>query len=175
MTTKSTGGSPISGDDHICESSAPERASTEKQHVVKFRARFLYLSPLVGGLYQGARRLWKGQYAWILSWIYLSGVVVGCTTTVMFSTDFVVALTRSHSDIASTPIEELVIATAVWIALIGFLIVAAAGLACMWIAKPYQRSHAPESDEIAIADILRTHRAQQDVADSEAPVVPQAL
>lgn len=44
--------------------------------------------PIAGGLYQWARRLWNGPYAWIMSWIYIAGVVVGCTTTAMFSADF---------------------------------------------------------------------------------------
>ncbi len=69
--------------------------------------------PIAGGLYQWARRLWNGKYAWMLSWIYIAGVVVGCTTTAMFSADFVVALFSSNSDIASTPIQKLIIATVV--------------------------------------------------------------
>ncbi|KXF54380.1 amino acid permease [Rhodococcus sp. SC4] len=67
--------------------------------------------PIAGGLYQWARRLWNGKYAWILSWIYISGVVVGCTTTAMFSADFVLALFHGDSDISSTPVQKLVIAT----------------------------------------------------------------
>ena len=67
--------------------------------------------PIAGGLYQWARRLWNGKYAWILSWIYISGVVVGCTTTAMFSADFVLALFHGDSDISSTPGQKLVIAT----------------------------------------------------------------
>ena len=69
--------------------------------------------PIAGGLYQWARRLWSGPYSWIMSWIYIAGIVVGCTTTAMFSSDFVLALFHSDSNISSTPMEKLVIATAV--------------------------------------------------------------
>ena len=69
--------------------------------------------PIAGGLYQWSRRLWNGQYAWIMSWIYIAGVIVGCTTTAMFSADFVLALFHSDSNISSTPMEKLVIATIV--------------------------------------------------------------
>lgn len=69
--------------------------------------------PIAGGLYQWARRLWNGQYAWIMSWIYIAGVVIGCTTTAMFSADFVLALFHSDSNISSTPGQKLVIATIV--------------------------------------------------------------
>jgi len=51
-----------------------------------------------------------------------------------------------------------------WIALIGFVIVAAVGLIYMWVAKPYQHSTAPEGDAIAIADLLREHHAKHDMA-----------
>jgi len=51
-----------------------------------------------------------------------------------------------------------------WIALIGFVIVAAVGLIYMGIAKPYRKSTAPEGDAIEIADLLRAHRAQHDMA-----------
>lgn len=69
--------------------------------------------PIAGGLYQWARRLWNGQYAWIMSWIYISAVVVGATTTAMFSADFVLALFNSDSTISSTPLQKLIIATIV--------------------------------------------------------------
>lgn len=69
--------------------------------------------PIAGGLYQWARRLWNGQYAWIMSWIYIAGVVVGCTTTAMFSADFVLALFNPDSNISSTPLQKLIIATIV--------------------------------------------------------------
>jgi amino acid transporter len=69
--------------------------------------------PIAGGLYQWARRLWNGPYAWIMSWIYIAGIVVGCTTTAMFSADFVLALFNADSNISSTPLEKLVIATIV--------------------------------------------------------------
>lgn len=67
--------------------------------------------PISGGLYQWARRLWNGQYAWIMSWIYISGVIVGCTTTAMFSADFVLALFNPDSNVSSTPLQKLIIAT----------------------------------------------------------------
>jgi amino acid transporter len=69
--------------------------------------------PIAGGLYQWARRLWNGQYAWIMSWIYIAGVIVGCTTTAMFSADFVLALFHSDSNISSTPAQKAIIATVV--------------------------------------------------------------
>ncbi len=69
--------------------------------------------PIAGGLYQWARRLWNGPYAWIMSWIYIAGVVVGCTTTAMFSADFVLALFNPDSNISSTPLQKLIIATIV--------------------------------------------------------------
>lgn len=69
--------------------------------------------PIAGGLYQWARRLWNGKYAWIMSWIYIAGVIVGCTTTAMFSADFVLALFHSDSNISSTPAEKAIIATIV--------------------------------------------------------------
>ncbi|MHA4854586.1 APC family permease [Rhodococcus sp. MSC1_016] len=69
--------------------------------------------PIAGGLYQWARRLWNGQYAWILSWIYISGVIVGCTTTAMFSADFILPIFTSDTNVASTPMQKLVIATIV--------------------------------------------------------------
>ncbi len=69
--------------------------------------------PIAGGLYQWARRLWSGRYAWIMSWIYIAGVIIGCTTTAMFSADFVLALFHSNSDISSTPLQRLIIATVV--------------------------------------------------------------
>ncbi|SEB33191.1 APC family permease [Rhodococcus koreensis] len=48
--------------------------------------------PIAGGLYQWARRLWSGKYAWMLSWIYLATVVVAIATTAMFSSSFVANL-----------------------------------------------------------------------------------
>ncbi|MFF2925100.1 APC family permease [Streptomyces celluloflavus] len=72
--------------------------------------------PIAGGLYQWARRLWNGPYAWMLSWIYIAGVIIGITTTAMFSSDFIMALVRGTSDglaTAATPGEKLVIALVV--------------------------------------------------------------
>jgi amino acid transporter len=60
-----------------------------------------------------------------------------------------------------------------WIALIGFVVVAAVGLLYMWIAKPYQKSTAPEGDAIQIADLLRAHRAQHDVERAEGTPVAE--
>ncbi|WP_164203391.1 APC family permease [[Micrococcus luteus] ATCC 49442] len=42
-----------------------------------------------------------------------------------------------------------------WIALLGFSIVAATGIAYLLIAKPHRRSRAPEGDAIEVADKLR--------------------
>ncbi|OBJ43909.1 amino acid permease [Mycolicibacterium mucogenicum] len=75
--------------------------------------------PIAGGLYQWARRLWSGPYAWIMSWIYIAGVVVGCTTTAMFSADFVLALFHSDSNISSTPLQKLIVATVVVLICLG--------------------------------------------------------
>lgn len=68
--------------------------------------------PLAGGLYQWARRLWNGQYAWMLSWVYIAGVIIGVTTTTMFSADFVAALLGDPNETAS-PELKLVIAVVV--------------------------------------------------------------
>ncbi|MEE4698716.1 amino acid permease [Pseudomonas alliivorans] len=62
--------------------------------------------PIAGGLYQWARRLWNGQYAWLLSWIYLACVIVAIATTAMFGANFVANLfvgTREHPVVAITP------------------------------------------------------------------------
>jgi amino acid transporter len=72
--------------------------------------------PIAGGLYQWARRLWSGRYAWILSWIYIAGVIIGITTTALFSADFVAALLFGSSadpSSATTPGEKFLIALAV--------------------------------------------------------------
>lgn len=70
--------------------------------------------PLAGGLYQWARRLWNGRYAWMLSWIYIAGVIIGITTTTMFSADFVAAMLGDPNETAS-PALKLVIAVVVTI------------------------------------------------------------
>ena len=70
--------------------------------------------PLAGGLYQWARRLWNGRYAWMLSWIYIAGVIIGITTTTMFSADFVAALLGDPSATAP-PGTKLLIAVVVTI------------------------------------------------------------
>lgn len=62
--------------------------------------------PIAGGLYQWARRLWNGQYAWLLSWIYLSCVIVAIATTAMFGASFVANLfvgTREMPVVPVTP------------------------------------------------------------------------
>jgi amino acid transporter len=62
--------------------------------------------PIAGGLYQWARRLWNGQYAWLLSWIYLSCVIVAIATTAIFGSGFVANLfvgTREHPVVEITP------------------------------------------------------------------------
>ncbi|OQS13389.1 amino acid permease [Nocardia donostiensis] len=72
--------------------------------------------PISGGLYQWARRLWNGRYAWGLTWIYIAGVIIGITTTAMFSADFVAALifgSASDPGASSTPGERLIIALVV--------------------------------------------------------------
>jgi amino acid transporter len=74
--------------------------------------------PIAGGLYQWARRLWSGQYAWILSWIYIAGVIIGITTTALFSADFVAALffgSAADPSAVTTPSEKLLIALVVTI------------------------------------------------------------
>lgn len=71
--------------------------------------------PIAGGLYQWARRLWNGQYAWILSWIYLACVIVAIATTAMFGSSFVANLftgTRESTGVAVTPGLSAIIAGA---------------------------------------------------------------
>lgn len=48
--------------------------------------------PLAGGVYQWARRLWSGKYAWFTAWLYIAGLVIGITTTALFSSTFVASL-----------------------------------------------------------------------------------
>ncbi|RSN68963.1 APC family permease [Actinomadura sp. WAC 06369] len=72
--------------------------------------------PLAGGLYQWGRRLWSGRYAWILSWIYICGVIIGITSTALFSADFVAGLffgTAAEPGPESSPGARLAIALAV--------------------------------------------------------------
>ncbi len=72
--------------------------------------------PLAGGLYQWARRLWNGEYAWVMSWIYIWGVTIGITTTALFSSDFVASLflgTAEEPSVTSTPLQKLGITLAV--------------------------------------------------------------
>jgi amino acid transporter len=68
--------------------------------------------PLAGGLYQWARRLWSGQYAWWMSWIYICCITIGITTTALFSADFVASLlfgTGAEPSVAATPLQRLII------------------------------------------------------------------
>src|SRR3954447_14579025 len=74
--------------------------------------------PLAGGLYQWARRLWNGRYAWMLSWIYIAGVIIGITTTTMFSADFVAALLGDPSATAPPGIKLLIAVVVTVIALL---------------------------------------------------------
>jgi amino acid transporter len=79
--------------------------------------------PIAGGLYQWARRLWNGQYAWILSWIYLACVIVAIATTAMFGSSFVANLftgTRDSVGVTVTPGMSAMIAGAML--LIGLLL-----------------------------------------------------
>lgn len=79
--------------------------------------------PIAGGLYQWARRLWNGQYAWILSWIYLACVIVAIATTAMFGSSFVANLftgTRESAGVAVTPGLSALIAGAML--LVGLLL-----------------------------------------------------
>ncbi|ODU07425.1 MAG: amino acid permease [Pseudonocardia sp. SCN 72-86] len=72
--------------------------------------------PIAGGLYQWARRLWSGRYAWFTSWIYICGITIGITTTALFSADFVASLfagTAEQPGVDLTPGARLGIALAV--------------------------------------------------------------
>lgn len=71
--------------------------------------------PLAGGLYQWARRLWSGRYAWFITWIYVFAVMIGITSTALFSADFVAALFADTDalDTGATPGARLAIAFAV--------------------------------------------------------------
>lgn len=60
--------------------------------------------PIAGGLYQWARRLWNGQYAWMLSWIYLACVIVAIATTAMFGSSFVANLFTGTRDSVGVPV-----------------------------------------------------------------------
>lgn len=72
--------------------------------------------PLAGGLYQWARRLWSGRYAWWMSWIYIACITIGITTTALFSADFMASLlfgTNDQPSVAASPLQRLVITLAV--------------------------------------------------------------
>lgn len=72
--------------------------------------------PLAGGLYQWARRLWSGQYAWMLSWIYICAITIGITTTALFSTDFIASLfagTAEEPSVSASAGQKLLIAIGV--------------------------------------------------------------
>ncbi|AII03298.1 APC family permease [Rhodococcus opacus] len=72
--------------------------------------------PLAGGLYQWARRLWNGQYAWLMSWVYICAITIGITTTAMFSSDFIASLlfgTADEPSVSATGLQKLVITLSV--------------------------------------------------------------
>ncbi|MCQ6272759.1 amino acid permease [Pseudarthrobacter sp. R1] len=72
--------------------------------------------PLAGGLYQWARRLWSGSYAWLMSWIYTAGITIGITTTALFSADFVASLflgTPEEPSVSASPLQKSFIAIVV--------------------------------------------------------------
>lgn len=77
--------------------------------------------PLAGGLYQWARRLWSGQYAWFISWIYVISVIIAITTTALFSGNFVSALfsdAESLSDEATPAARALIAAVMIAVSLL---------------------------------------------------------
>lgn len=79
--------------------------------------------PIAGGLYQWARRLWNGQYAWILSWIYLSCVIVAIATTAMFGSSFVANLFVGTQEQPVVPISAgMTAAIAAGMLLLGMLL-----------------------------------------------------
>ena len=77
--------------------------------------------PLAGGLYQWARRLWSGRYAWFISWIYVISVIIAITTTALFSGNFVTALfsnAESLSEEASPLARALIAAVMIAVSLL---------------------------------------------------------
>ncbi|MFE2184381.1 APC family permease [Streptomyces sp. NPDC059455] len=72
--------------------------------------------PLAGGLYQWARRLWNGRYAWFTAWTYICCITIGITSTALFSSDFVASLFAGTADqpgVSSSPGQRLLIAVAI--------------------------------------------------------------
>ena len=65
--------------------------------------------PLAGGVYQWARRLWGGRYAWLAAWLYICGLIIGITTTALFSATFVASLFGFENTRAATLITGLVV------------------------------------------------------------------
>jgi amino acid transporter len=65
--------------------------------------------PLAGGVYQWARRLRSGRYAWLTSWIYIAGLIIGITTTSLFSAIFVASLFGFESTRGTTILCALVV------------------------------------------------------------------
>ncbi|KXF54373.1 amino acid permease [Rhodococcus sp. SC4] len=66
--------------------------------------------PLAGGIYQWARRLWGGRYAWQMSWQYIWCIMIAIATTALFGSDFVVSLFKGTADepsVTATPTEKL--------------------------------------------------------------------
>ncbi|MGV9800928.1 APC family permease [Mycobacterium sp. NPDC003449] len=65
--------------------------------------------PLAGGIYQWARRLWSGKYAWQMSWMYIWCIMIAIATTAMFGADFVASLIHGTTDnpsVSATPGER---------------------------------------------------------------------
>lgn len=48
--------------------------------------------PIAGGIYPWTRRLWGRKYAWMVSWVYLSAVIVTVTAVAEFGGGFVAPL-----------------------------------------------------------------------------------
>ncbi len=65
--------------------------------------------PLAGGVYQWARRLWGGRYAWLAAWLYICGLIIGITTTALFSATFVASLFGFENTRTATLLTGLVV------------------------------------------------------------------
>lgn len=68
--------------------------------------------PIAGGIYQWARRLWSGKYAWQMSWVYVGSITMGITTTALFSSNFIASLflgTPEQPSVTASPLQRLVI------------------------------------------------------------------
>lgn len=94
--------------------------------------------PIAGGLYQWARRLWGGRYAWWLAWVYLFTVMIGITTVALFSADFVTSLflgTATDPSAVSARGPGATIATAAVVTALGLLLNATGTRTLATIAK----------------------------------------